>query len=420
MRPIYDLTSPAFVANPYPTYERLLAEAPVHRCPRTGICYLVRWRDVAGVLRHPAASVARSDRLIAGLPQEERDASRIVAEVLGRMALFRDPPEQSWLHRAIARPLSPRRMAALAPYLDAMADRLLDAVADARRMDVIADLAYPLPATVIAELLGADPADRDRFRRWSRDVTQLLGVPTDSGLARRATQSLGEAVDYFRPLVRRDPLPEDAAAPWRGVVLRELLGERTQHPRLHDDDIVAGCILMVFAGHETTTTLISNALLCLLRSPEQLARLRAEPALAAGAIDETLRYESPIQRTGRILRVPVEVDGVRIAAGEPVNLVLAAAHRDPAVFVDPGRFDIARPDIRHLAFGAGRHRCPGGALGTLEARAGLRALVRRLGEIEMAAPPRWVYNVAFRRLEAMPITFAPRARSARAATTAPA
>lgn len=396
----YDLTSATFVENPYPTFAALQQDAPVYRCSRTGVWYLTRYRDIVEVFRSATATVVPPERLIAGLPEGEQRPLRSAMQVLRRMTLFREPPEQTWLHRALSRPILPRNLGEMKRRIDRIVGELLDEVGERSTLNAIDDFAMQLPITVIAELLGADPADRPLFRRWAFDIMQLVGVPTDSHIARRVRQSCDDAVEYFRPLLARCTAARDEGE-IGGALLRELVAARDRYPQLSDDDLLASCVLLIMAGHETTTNLIANGLVCLLRNPDQMTRLRKDSSLTESAVEECLRYEAPIQRTSRILQEPHVIGGITIPAGSPVFLVLAAANRDPEFFPDPDRFDIGRRDGAPLSFGYGRHQCTGNALAIMEGRAAIAALLHRFDDIRLVESPRWDYNLVVRRLQSL-------------------
>jgi cytochrome P450 len=284
--PAYDLSSRGFAADPYPVYSRLLEHAPVFHSQESGLWYVCRHADVMRLLRDPRISADYSARLTARLDEESRTGTKRLLDLFSRMTLYRDPPAQAILHRAIRRAVGADLVSALDPCLASIARRLLDDVEAAGTFEVMRDLAFPLPAIVIAELLGAPEGDLALFRRWAHDIASFLGVPTDAAAARHTQRSLDEAADYFRALLPRyasDTSPR--REPWRGLFLRELTAARLRHPELTEDDVIACCVMLVFAGHETTTGLIGNALWCLLRHPEQLDALREAPTLVAAAID---------------------------------------------------------------------------------------------------------------------------------------
>jgi len=391
-----DLASLSFLNDPYPAYRRLLADAPLYQSPDDGAWFVSRHADVAGLLRHPGISASYSSRLLARLDEDARRDTRALSELLSRMSLFRDPPAQVRLHRAFRQALTPELVAALEPQVADLAERLIEDVQD-REFDVMRELAYPLPSAIVAGLLGVPAADVPQFREWTQQFARLVGVPTGAEEVGRIQRALEGAVEYFRGLLAEPP-PTGGRPSWRGVLRRELQAAVERDPDLSEADLPAGCVLLVFAGHETIAAAIGNTLVTLLAAPAVMSAVRHSPGLLDAAVEECLRYESPIQRTGRIALEEIPVEGGRVPAGASLKLLLGAANRDPRVFDDPDRFDPARARRPHLGFGAGGHRCPGAALGLLETRAAVAALLRRFGGIDLATAPQWECNLTLRRV----------------------
>lgn len=253
--------------------------------------------------------------------------------------LFRDPPDHTRLRALVNRAFTPRVIENLRSRIQQIVEQLLDRAQDAGAMDVIADLAYPLPVTVICDMLGVPPGDRDRIRQWSADVARSLdaiGLPADPEIVERGRSARHALGDYFRGLI-----PERRKRP-QADLLSLLIAAEEQGDRLSEGELLAMCILLFIAGHETTVNLIGNGMLALLRHPEQLTRLRSEPALIQSAVEELLRYDSPVQRTARMTTVGVELGGRKIDEGSMVVAAIGAANRDPAHFADPDRLDISR------------------------------------------------------------------------------
>jgi cytochrome P450 len=279
-------------------------------------------------------------------------------------------------------------------------NHLIDEVEPRGEMDVIEDLAYPLPVTVIAEMMGIPESDRDSFKRWSRQVAPILDpVISDEVFLQVAEAGLALAV-YFDELVavRR-------AAP-REDLITELIHAEEAGDRLTPEELRATLILLLVAGHETTMNLIGNGLLALLRNPDEAQRLRADPSLARTATDELLRYDGSVHLTARTATADVEVGGAAIAAGEMAMVILGAANRDPAQFADPDRLDIGRDPNRHLAFSAGGHFCVGATLARTEGQIAFETLVRRLPHLALADPdPPYRATITLRGLKALPVTF---------------
>jgi cytochrome P450 len=390
-----DLLDPGFLADPYPVYHRLRAEDPVHHHP-LGFYVLTRYEDVAAFLRDARFGKSGYQALF-----EARFGGGPDASWLALSMLFRDPPDHTRLRALVGKAFTPRVVETLRPRVQAVVDQLLDRVAGAGCMDVIEDLAYPLPVTVISELLGVPVGAADQVKAWSRDVARALDAialpvaPEVLEAGRRATRGM---VDHFGRLAgerRRRP----GADLLSGLVEAEEAGDR-----LTERELLATCVLLYVAGHETTVNLIGNGLLALLSHPGEWERLRAEPALLPGAVEELLRYDGPVQRTGRTAASDVEIGGVPIPAGTLVLGMLGAANRDPAQFEEPDRLDVTREEPRHLAFGAGIHYCLGAALARLEAQVAIGTLAGRFPDIHLAAErPAWRPSSTLRGLESLPV-----------------
>jgi cytochrome P450 len=267
-------------------------------------------------------------------------------------------------------------------------------------MDVIHDVGAPLPVIVIAQLLGIPVADRERFKRWSDDLMLIADGSLALAGFPQAERSTGELREYLNQI-----FAQRRAAP-RDDLISGLLAARERGDRLSDDELFSTCVLLLIAGHETTTNLIGNGLLALLHHPDQLERLRAEPALIRSAIEELLRYDSPVQLTSRIAAVDLVIGGKSISRGQEVSLALGAANRDPAQFADPDRLDIARPDNHHVAFGHGLHFCLGAPLARLEGEIAIHTMVRRFPAMHLATEAlSWRPGVMLRGLDALPVAW---------------
>ena len=394
-----DFFDPEFLADPYPAYHRLRAEDPVHRHP-LGFYVLTRYEDVAVVLRDARFGKGGYQALIEGRFGASPDGPRLALSML-----FRDPPDHTRLRALVSKAFTPRVVETLRPHVQAIVDRLLARAAEAGRMDVIDELAYPLPVTVISELLGVPVGDADAVKGWSRDVARALDaivLPAGPELIERGRRATGEMGDYFRRLVearRRRPGPDLLS----GLVEAEEAGDR-----LTEEELLATCVLLYVAGHETTVNLVGNGLLALLRHPAEWRRLRDDAALLPGAIEELLRYDGPVQRVGRIAAGDTEVGGVPIPAGALVMSLVGAANRDPAQFADPDRLDVSRDEPRHLAFGSGIHYCLGAPLARLEAQVAIGTLLRRFPALAIAVErPVWRPSSTLRGLESLPVLLGP-------------
>lgn len=401
------LRDPVLRANPYPFYERLRSQAPVHWDAAAGMdggWVLTRHADVMAALRDPRVSAERlaSAQSADWLPEDYRAAARQVFRAMPHQLLFLDPPDHTRLRGLVSKAFTPRLVEALRPRIIKLANELVDPVQEAGQMDVIADLAYPLPAIVIAELLGVPPEDREQFIHWSADFGGFLdGSTLTVEEALLALKGVSDFMDYFRDIIARR-----RAAP-RDDLLQALLTARERDDALTEDELLANLVLLLAAGHGTTTHLIGNGLLALLRNPDQIQRLVENPGLVPAAVAELLRYDSPVQLTGRRTQTEIVIGGVTFAAGQHITTILGAANRDPDQFLDPGRLDVGRVENRHLSFGYGIHFCLGAPLAKLEAEIVLSAIIRRLPRLRLAAGAEsaleWQPSIVFRGLKSLPV-----------------
>jgi cytochrome P450 len=370
-----DLARPSALPDPYPILAGLREASPFTALD--GMLFVAgRHHDCALVLRDPHVSSDRSNSLLA--------TSGMRPPAAQGSFLTLDPPDHTRLRGLVSRAFTARTIARLEPWIRNLADELLTAAAGDDELDVVDRLAYPLPVRIISELLGVPVDDRSRFAGWSarlaHSLQPRLGVAAGEASAEieELKQARSEFAAYFLELIaRRRAEPDDD-------LLSELIQAEDQGQRLSEGELIATCILLLVAGHETTVSLISNAILALLRHPDQLAALRADPGLAADAIEETLRYDPPVQLTSRVVRGGLQVGRVSVPDGGVVLLLLAAAGRDPAAFDDPDRFDIQRGSSGHLAFAAGPHFCLGAPLARLEGAIALRAFATRVRDPELA------------------------------------
>jgi len=324
-----------------------------------------------------------------------------IAAVLARQMVFLDPPDHTRLRGLVTRAFTPRTVEAMREAVQRNTDRLLDRLAAAGGGDIISTLAYPLPLAVIAEMLGVPPEDQPQFKRWSDDLFDALQQWPSGERARRILGSLNAASAYFRARITA------LHASPREDLLSALVAARDREDRLSEEELLANVLLLLAAGHETTSNLIGNGLLALLQNPQEHARLAADPSLIGTAVDELLRYDSPVQWSGRIAKAPLEIGGQAIPAGAFVSISLAGANRDPAQFPEPDRLDIGREPNRHLAFGYGPHFCLGAALARLEGGLALGSLLMRFPRIALATDrlERLPFST-FRGLRALPVTLA--------------
>ncbi|MET0487194.1 MAG: cytochrome P450 [Candidatus Rokuibacteriota bacterium] len=395
---LYHLLDPDVLADPYPLYRRLRTESPVHWDPYLHAWVVTRYADVVTVLhRFSAARTPTPEQLDAiGL-----SSLAPVAALMVRQMLFLDAPAHTRIRSLAAQAFTPRRVAELRRHIQEIADTLLDAVVARGRMDVIQDLAAPLPAIVTAEMLGVPTADHLQLKAWSADFAEMLGnFQHNPDRAARVLRSTEDMLDYFRAAVR-----EQRTRPRPGLVSAMLQAD-IDGDRFTEDEVIANCIITMIGGQETTTNLIGNGVLALLRHPDELERLRREPALIGSAIEELLRYESPSQHTARLAPEDTVLGGQQIRRRQAVIAVMAAGNRDPERFPDPDRLDLARPDNRHLAFGWAAHFCFGAPLARLEGQIAVSTLLRRLAALRLETSAlTWRTNLGLRGLTGLPITF---------------
>ena len=397
----FDRTDPEIARNPYPAYARLRAEDPVHWSPALGGWMLTRFDDVMAAQRDRRFSADRATPFAARMDATSRPDVARMGRVLARWMVFSDPPRHPVLRRLAVEAFTPTAVASLRPRLEALVDELLDSIAGrGGGCDLIRDFAWPLPATVIAHLLGVPDRDIDRFRAWSDDIAGVVGgARNDPDRLERGAASLAALDAYLEETVARRR--REGA---NGALIDALIAARDANDALSEEELVANCGLLLFAGHETTTNLIGNGVRLLLERPERFAALRADPTLAAGAVEEILRYEGAAHAISRVAAEDIALRGKTIARGERVFLMLGAANRDPLAFDDPEVFDIARRPGRHLAFGYGPHFCVGAPLARLEGEIALARLVARFPDMALAeAEAAWAPYFVLRGLSRLPL-----------------
>lgn len=397
---IFSLTDPQVLADPYPFYDQLRSQEPV------------LWDDffkgwICGTYTEVAAALHDSrlgaQRVTSNQELEELGLAELAPLYfpLTNQLLFIDPPKHSRLRGLIAKVFTSRRVDLMQAYLQKIVDQMISEAVEQGTMDVIRDIAYPLPVTVIAELLGVPATDRAQLKKWSDDYASMLGsfqyIPDNP---EETLHSLNDMNNYFLAIIREyRQHPQDN-------LLSDLILAQEQGKHLDDDELIANCILLLAAGHETTTNLIGNAILTLLKHPDQLMLLRQRPELITSAIEEVLRFESPAQYTVRKARADLELGGQTIKKDQAIILLMGAANRDHRRFVHPDRFDIQRTNNKHFAFGHASHFCIGAPLARQEGKIAVMTMIERLPNLRLENNQvNWRENKNLRGLASLPVTF---------------
>jgi cytochrome P450 len=398
----------AFVADPYPVYAELRELGPVHYDEATDHWLVPRYADVNALLRD--RRFARTYLHVAshaemGRP-EEPDWHAPFWELIRNGMLDREPPDHTRLRRLVSKAFTPPMVERLRPRVQTVMDGLVDQVAGAGTADLVAAIAEPLSVTVIAEMLGVPEADRYLLRPWSAGICGMYELnPTDEA-ARRAVQASVEFSDYLLGLVReRRARPADD-------LLSALIRVADEGDRLTEGELIGTCVLLLNAGHEATVNVTGNGWWALFRNPDQLARVRADLSLVPRAVEELMRYDTPLQMFERWVLEDADIHGVTVPKGSELGLLFGSANRDPAVFARPDALDVAREPNPHLSFGAGVHFCLGAPLARLELEVSFSTLLRRLPGMEPAAEPAWRPAYIVRGLERLDVTFPTPAASA--------
>ena len=400
---VRDLASPEGLRDPYAVYSRFRdAEAAGHDIGRI----VVRYDQVVGLLADRRLSSARVRGILEPLGAEVRERCPLVGRTLQGIVAFRDPPDHARIRRLLSSSFSVRMVTRVAGMIEGISTRLLDAVAADGEADLHRAYTYPLPAMVVGAMLGIPEADLGRFRSWAQDIVFLAGSGSPTGqLAAAAQGHFAEMRDYLRALVaarRADPGDD---------LLSAMIAAADDAGRLTEDEIFSNATFLMTAGHETATNMLSNGVLTLIRHPDQFERLRRDRALIPSAAEEIQRFESPVQMTPRHAVEDGVLAGRRVNAGDALLLFVGAANRDPARFHDPDRFDIARSDNRHLAFGYGAHFCLGAALAREELRIALAHLLDRLPGLELTDDDvAWQATIDFRGPLSLPVRWRPGGR----------
>jgi cytochrome P450 len=399
-----DPGSIAFIDDPYPFYQRLREADPVHWDESTRQWMLTRYADVSAGLHDARLAKAGAETVLYGVSGEARAELEPLAHLLEKQLDMLNPPHHTRLRSLVHRAFTPQWVESLRAYVQQLADELIDAVAATGQMDLMRDLAYPLPALVIMHMLGIPAEEREQLKRWNDDYAVLKGHGAFGadpvGAARQASASMQAFTEYLRTVAagRRQAPGHD--------IISAFLAVQDQGDTLSEEELIDTCRMLLIAGSETTTNLIGNGTLALLQHPDQLAALGDDPSLTGSAVEELLRYDSSSQMIFRCAAEDLPIGDRTIEKGQMVALVLGAANRDPAAFPDPDRLDLAREPNHHLALGWGPHYCLGGPLVRLEADVVFSTILRRLRGLRLDDElPRRQPNPVWRGLQSLPLRF---------------
>lgn len=396
----FDPWDPAFVADPYPAYAELRARGRVHHYEPTGQWLVPHHADVSALLRDRRLGRTYLHRFTheefgRTPPPPEHEPFHTLNDH-GMLDL--EPPDHTRIRRLVSKAFTPRTVERLVPYVRALADELVSGLVAAGGGDLLTDVAEPLPVAVIAEMLGIPEADRAALRPWSADICGMYELNPSEETARRAVRASVEFSEYLRELIaaRREKPGED--------LVSGLIAAHDEGDRLTEQEMVSTCVLLLNAGHEATVNATVNGWWALLRHPAQLAALRADHSLVPTAVEELLRYDTPLQLFERWVLEDIEIDGTVIPRGAELALLFGSANHDPAVFTDPGRLDLTRADNSHISFSAGLHYCIGAPLARIELAASMTALLEKAPGLALAAEPERKPNFVIRGLAGLPVS----------------
>jgi len=389
----FDPLAPDFIADPYPFYDRLREESPILYDPDWKLWFVSTYEDINALLRD-----RRLGRDLEGAPKP--DPKTPFGKLHLNSLMEKEPPDHSRLRGLVNKAFTPARVEALRPRLTEIAHHLIDAVLPRREMDLLADFAEPLPVMVIAELLGVPEEGRSSLRPWSHAIVAMYELKPTVEDARRANCAVVEFSSYLGKLIaERRASPQDD-------LISALVEMEEEGNRLSEDEMIATCILMLNAGHEATVNAIANGMLAFFSHPAQYELLKRSPELIKTAVEEILRYDTPLHLFRRWVREGMEYKGLHLQKGAQLALLYAAANRDPARFEAPHRFDITRQDNPHLAFGAGIHYCVGAPLARLEMQVAIQTLIERLPQLRLANEKvEYRQSYVVRGLKSLPVTF---------------
>ena len=388
--------------NPYPTYARLHEAGPLHYLDvgsKWPVWSIVSHAECSSIAKDPRLSAKRAHQMLLSLPLSRQAEFAELARMLGLWLIFMDPPEHTRLRKLLNKGFSAAAVEGLRPQVEAIVDQMLKPLQHGSEVDLMLEFANPMPVRIILEMLGIPQELRDTFVDWSRAIAVFRGNPNRTVEETRAAQdALIELTEFFRKTVaeRRRNKGND--------LISLLIDIEEEGEVLTEEELYAQCIALLFAGHETTRNLIGNGMYTLLQYPQETAELRERPEIIRSAVEELLRYESPVQFTARVLKEDIEVCGQQIRKGWTVLCMLGAANRDPKQFKEPDDLDLKRLNNQHLAFSAGLHFCIGAQLARLEGQIALLNLVQRFPKMKLAGPrPEYAPTFGFRGLKSLPI-----------------
>lgn len=395
IRVSHDYLDPGFIADPYPYFKKIRNEMPVHWNERWRGWIVTRYDDVYAALHNDRLMADTVTPYFQAMKPQDREKYALIYDVLNNWTVFIDPPKHTRLRRLMQRAFTPRAISKMREVVEAIVTRQLDKWEQKKQIDVIDDFAYPLPASVIATMIGAPLADVHLFHVWADTLTNLLhgGVGASDRLTRAQT-----AVEEFNAYL--SGLYAERLTNPRADMMSWLMEAQAGDPSIRKEDVIYSCMLLLVAGHETTQNLIANTLVALLMSPDQLALLRQDERHIPTAIEEGLRYNGPAKGTMRVAAGDMEIRGASIKTGDRVLLWMAAANRDPEKFAAPDTFDVTRSPNPHLTFSHGIHFCMGAPLARLELEVALTHILRRFPKLALAGPVVYRPRVLTRTMEA--------------------
>jgi pimeloyl-[acyl-carrier protein] synthase len=395
---LYRLLDPEVLADPYPLYRRLRNEDPVHWDPFLHAWVVTRYDDVVRVLGELSANRTPTPQQLTSMGLAHLNP---IAQVMVKQMLFMDHPGHTRLRGLCSEAFTPQKVERMRTHIEEIADRLLDGLMPGARMDLIRDFADPLPAIVTAEMLGVPTSDHRQLKAWSATFAEMLGnFQHNPDRVDRVLESLEAMTNYFR-----EAIDAQRAGPGEALI-HDLLAAEVNGDRLSEEEVIANLIVTMVGGQETTTNLIGNGVLTLLRNPEVMEQLRTDLSLIPSAVEELLRYESPSQHTARIASKDIEIGGKKIRRRDAVIAVMGAANRDPEHFPEPDRLLITRKQNRHVAFGFGAHFCFGAPLARIEAQIAFSSILKRLPGLRLETSPiLWRENLGLRGLTALAVAW---------------